>query len=160
MCLSIFLSICPFICPSHFFLVSLHFQTNCSGIDLRLGEHNSLWHSPDLINFWSYFAEFLPFPGLIKQFACICGQTALGIDLKLGGYIRFGTLKAWLTFAHAPMNTCYYMASDWLSNFHAFADKPLLVLSSNLEDELVMGLPAWLIFGHIPLNSRCLLASD
>ena len=45
------------------------------------------------------------------------------------------------TFGHAPQSFCHFLASDWLSNFHSFADTSLVGLSSNLVDQLIMGLP-------------------
>ena len=49
------------------------------------------------------------------------------IDLRLGGYIHYGTLQAWLTFV-------------MLHRIHAIS-WPLIRLSSSLLDQLIMGLP-------------------
>ena len=94
---------------------------------------------PGLINFWSCSFEFPLFPSLwlVEQFQCISIQTFQGIDLKLGRYIHYGTPQGRLTFGHALLNSRCFLASDWSSIFHAFADKPLIVLSSDLVGQLI-----------------------
>ena len=69
---------------------------------------------------------------------CNSGQTTQTIDLKLGGYIHYGTHQAWLTFSHASLNFCCFMASDLLSNFCTFADKHLIWFSWNLVGQLII----------------------
>ena len=43
---------------------------------------------------------------------------------------------------HSPpwLISCCFQAFDWSSRFHAFADKPMMRLSSNLMGKLIMGL--------------------
>ena len=58
------------------------------------------------------------------------------VELKISGWIHYGTLQAWLTFGHAPLNSCPFLASDWASSYCTFADKPLIGLTSNLVGKL------------------------
>ena len=67
--------------------------------------------------------------------------TTEGIDLKLSGYFHYGTSQAWLTSCHTPLNFCRFLASGSSSSFWAFANKPLIGLSSNLVSQLIMDLP-------------------
>ena len=131
-------------------------------IDFKFGEYIHYGHPPSLVNFWSCYAVFSPFPGiwLVEQFLSIYGQTADWTGLRCGGTTHYRPLQTWLTFGHVPLNSCYCLASDWstsdwLSHFHAFADKQLIRLDSNLVGQLVMGLPQpdyLLVFLHwIPI---------
>ena len=64
------------------------------------------------------------------------------------GYIHYGSSQAWLTFGHAPLifgnpmlNSHPFLTSESWRSFHAFADKWLIGLSSNLAGKLIKGLP-------------------
>ena len=81
---------------------------------------------------------------LVRHTFCfprISGQTAEGINIKLGGYIHYSTPK----ICYAPKSFCCVVASDWWNSFHAFqmpfANKMLIRLGSNFMSQLIMGLP-------------------
>ena len=59
-------------------------------------------------------------------FPHIFRQTAHSNDIKLRGYIHYGIPQTLLVFGHAPPNIRCFLASDWLSRFHTFVDKPLI----------------------------------
>ena len=75
----------------------------------------------------------------------------------------YGIPQAWLTFGHAPLNS-NFLPFDLFSCFHAFAYKaykPLDGLTSNLVDELIIGLnQTWLTFGPTLLSSCHFLTSE
>ena len=56
-------------------------------------------------------------------FPHISGQTALGIDIKLGGCIYYCTPQTWLTFGHIQMNFRCFQASDCWSSFRVLPRK-------------------------------------
>ena len=125
--------------------------------------------SSDLIDAPLY-SHCLPLIWLVVQFLCNSLQMAGRMDLKLGGWTHnpppplprpdktfvhaplfpglwlvkslYGIPQAWLTFGHAPLNS-NFLPFDLFSCFHAFAYKaykPLDGLTSNLVDELIIGL--------------------
>ena len=87
-------------------------------------------HAPQ--NFHSFLSDWLV--DQFMQFMCICTQTTKLIKLKFGGWTHHATPQAWSTFSETLLNSRHSMASDWSSNFSAFADKALFGLSSNLVD--------------------------
>ena len=91
----------------------------------------------------------------------ISGQTAQGINIKLSGYIYYGTLQIWLTFGYAPLSFCCVMASGWWSSFRAFCPQNVDQIWLKFYEPTYSGPPqAWLTFGHVQLNFRRFLASD
>ena len=92
---------------------------------------------------------------LVEQFdRHICRQAIDWIELKYGWWTNHRARKAWLT-GLAPVNFCCFLTSDWSNSFHAFGYLLLIWLTSNLADELIMGLPRpnglyqdWLTFGN------------
>ena len=132
------------------FVVYVHFQTNCSRDWFQIWWIHILWLSTSLIHFWSCCTAFSSFPGiwLVEQFPRICGQTTDQIRFKFGGPTHYGPPQTWLTFGHASLNFCHFLASNWLSSFHTFADKQLIKLDSNLVlPAHYKPHPAWLAFG-------------
>ena len=69
---------------------------------------------------WSRFAEFPLFPGLglVEQLETRFDDR---IKPKFCGQTR-GSLQAWLTFVHAPLNSHCFLASDWPSSCRQTAD--------------------------------------
>ena len=88
-------------------LIFVHLWT-----DNRLDSSQIRWASPDLINLWSCFTEFPVFRGvwLVEQFPWICRQTTEQIGPKFGGTTHQGYCLAWVTFGHAPMIFCHFLA--------------------------------------------------
>ena len=73
-------------------------------------------------------------------------EAAHGFEHKLNGCIHYGTPRDWLILVTFRWIPCF-MASVCSHNFHAFIDKPLIAMSSNLMGELVMRLvQAWFTF--------------
>ena len=115
--------------PSHFCGFHAFMEKLLRGLITNLVDTSTL------SKFWSCFIEFPLLPGiwLIEQFPCIFWQTALGPHLRLGWYIHYDTLPTWLTFGQTLLNSHCFLASDLSSSFYAFADKPLIGLSSDWE---------------------------
>ena len=82
-------------------------------------------------------------PGLwfVGQIPLICRQSADQFRLTFGGQTYYVPPQTWLTFGQAPLNFCCFLASDYLSSFHSFADNPVIQLGWNLKGKLIMGLP-------------------
>ena len=59
-----------------------------------------------------------------------------------GWWIHYGTPQSWSTLGNAQQNCYCSLANDWLSSLPTFAGKPLIGLTSNLVDEVIMGLPS------------------
>ena len=104
--------------------------------------------------------------GHVCPFVCV----TLSVTL-LGFSVDFQT-NCWWDLPQNLLNSHYnnfWSCSDelppiiglWLvEQFHAFADKVLIGLTSNLVDRTHYGTPqAWLTFGRAPLNSLCFLTS-
>ena len=88
--------------------------------------------------FYSHSTEFCQLIG--KKFLCICRYTADRIELKLGVLTRNEPLQVWRTFGQASRNCYCFLATDLLSSFCTFADKPLIRFSSYLVNRLIMDL--------------------
>ena len=80
--------------------------------------------------------ESPPFPGLwlVDKLPYICRQTADSIERKFGGQTHYGTPHIWLNFGYIPLNFQRFLAC-----LHAFADKRLIRVISNLAGELHQG---------------------
>ena len=81
----------------------------------------------------------------IKQFPCVCRQTADQIELRYGGptpYITPPTIppQGLINFGHVLLNFNHFLASDWWNSFQTFAEKLLIWLRSNWGDQLIMDL--------------------
>ena len=97
----------------------------------KIGWANLLWNSPCLINFWLHSAEF---HGLwfVKNSVPICRQIYYHIGLTFSGWTHHRTPQAWLTSGHFPPKSHHFLGCDLRNSFHAFADKLLIWLTSNL----------------------------
>ena len=89
------------------------------------------------------FNQSKMFTGLwfIEQLKHIIRQSANWIHVNLGGWARYGTAQAWLTFCHAPLISSPKLISDLSSRFHSLANNLRIGLSSNLVGALIVGFP-------------------
>ena len=58
--------------------------------------------------------------------------------------IRLGSNLAWLAFGSSAVLNSHpsrFLTPYWSSNIRAYADKPLILLNSDVVGELIMGLP-------------------
>ena len=89
-----------------------------------------------------FFCLFIPLsvPPSNLRFPHICMQIAYWIVLKFGRLTQYGTLQAQLTFGNVPLNSHYFLASDWLISVSTYVDRMHIRLSSDLLGEFIMGL--------------------
>ena len=108
-----------FVCLFIHHMVSTHFLIKC------------WWDS--LLDFQGLFPlsilcwiEFLSFTSLylVGHFICILSQKTVSMESSLVDTPIMELL--WLTFGYAPLNGCYFLASDGSSSFHAFSKKILI----------------------------------
>ena len=120
-------SIYPFI--HHTFVVSLHFQTNCSGVDLKLGRYIH-YSTPQG---WLIFGHIL----LWTKFCTYLDKVLWGLISNL--------VDTFVMVIHSPdklLVTLHWILAIWLasdlsSSFRAFADKLLIRLSSDMVAQLL-----------------------
>ena len=95
-------------------------------------------------------------------FMGISGQTAQGIDLRLGRYIHYSTPHIWLTFDPALRNFCHFQATESSSCFWKFIEKTVIGLSWNLVGKLIMCFPDQikLKFGGLTHYELCMDVSS
>ena len=116
----------------------------------------TLGHAPP--NFHSFLATELS-----SSFHVFADKQLIVLGWNLAGKLitLYWPPQVGLTFGHAPLKFHNIQASDWLSSFCAFADKPLIGLGHKFGELTHCKSPqAWLTFCHSPLSSCHFLASD
>ena len=128
-------------------------------VDKPLGVSSQTWWIHTLgessNHFWSHTTVFLPFPGpwLVKQFMHICRQTINWINLKFVGLdwaqiwwdnsllASPSLIDSWSSFAEFQL----FPGLLVVKQSSTFADKPLMILNSNLVGELIRVPHVWWI---------------
>ena len=132
-------TVCQSVCPSHYWGFPYIYRQIADQIELKFsGWTHYRTLRPDQVLVMLCWIPTVSWP-LVEEFLGICWQSA--DNLQSDCWICWvNSIHVWdspglIKFWDAPLNSCSFLAFDWLGWFCSFTNKPLMRLNWNLADD-------------------------